>query len=136
MRLRVSFLISLGPPNPLPERTALQRSPLGATPGRRREVGDGSGGELDADQGRSFIVARPSNTWKASGRIGCVTSAAGPDYSGHQRFSPTSASLPPAISVILNTSKITAVDQPNMRTPFIAVMGPSRCQRSTGVTSP
>jgi hypothetical protein len=47
-------------------------------------------------------------------------------------FSPS----PLASSVIRNTSKITAVDQPNNSTPFIAVIGPSRCQRTTGVTSP
>jgi hypothetical protein len=35
-----------------------------------------------------------------------------------------------------NTSKITAVDQPNIRTPFIAVMGPSSSQSRSGVTSP
>ena len=39
-------------------------------------------------------------------------------------------------SVLRSTSKTTAVDQPNNSTPFIAVMGPSKCQRSTGVTSP
>jgi hypothetical protein len=32
--------------------------------------------------------------------------------------------------------EITAVDQPNNRMPFIAVIGPSRFQRLTGVTSP
>jgi hypothetical protein len=35
-----------------------------------------------------------------------------------------------------STSKMTAVDQPNSRTPFIAAIGPSRRQRSTGTTSP
>ena len=53
-------------------------------------------------------------------------------YFGHPRFSP----LPLARSVMRNTSKITAVDQPNSSTPFIAVIGPSKCQRTTGVTSP
>ena len=45
---------------------------------------------------------------------------------------PASVGLPHRRStsnVMRNTSKITAVDQPNNRTPFIAVMGPSRCQR-------
>jgi hypothetical protein len=36
----------------------------------------------------------------------------------------------------LNTSNMTAVDQPNSRTPFIAAIGPRSCQRSTGTTSP
>ena len=40
------------------------------------------------------------------------------------------------ISVLRSTSKMTAVDHPNNSTPFIAVIGPSRCQRSIGVTSP
>jgi hypothetical protein len=35
-----------------------------------------------------------------------------------------------------STSKMTAVDQPNSSTPFIAVIGPSSRQRSTGMTSP
>jgi hypothetical protein len=38
--------------------------------------------------------------------------------------------------VLSNTSNISAVDQPNIRTPFMAVIGPSKCQRTTGVTSP
>jgi hypothetical protein len=38
--------------------------------------------------------------------------------------------------VFRNTSKITAVDHPNSNTPFIAVMGLSKRQRSTGTTSP
>jgi hypothetical protein len=36
----------------------------------------------------------------------------------------------------LNTSNMTAVDQPDSRTPFIAAIGPRICQRSTGTTSP
>jgi hypothetical protein len=36
----------------------------------------------------------------------------------------------------LSTSKMTAVDQPNISTPFIAVIGPSSRQRSTGITLP
>ena len=60
----------------------------------------------------------------------------GAHYSGHQRLSCFSGPPPVAISVIRKTSKITAVDQPNNSTPFIAVIGPSKCQRSTGVTSP
>jgi hypothetical protein len=38
--------------------------------------------------------------------------------------------------VLCSTSKMTAVDHPNIRAPFIAVMGPSSFQSSTGVTSP
>jgi hypothetical protein len=38
--------------------------------------------------------------------------------------------------VLRSTSKMTAVDQPNSNTQFIAVMGPSSRQRSTGSTSP
>src|ERR1700722_9641651 len=38
--------------------------------------------------------------------------------------------------VFCSTSKMTAVDHPNIRAPFIAVMGPSSFQSSTGVTSP
>src|SRR5947207_573055 len=56
-------------------------------------------------------------------------------YLGHSRFSRARCS-PLASKVVRNTSKITAVDQPNIRTPFIAVIGPSRDQRLTGVTSP
>ena len=39
-------------------------------------------------------------------------------------------------SAVLRTSKITAVDQPNNSTPFIAVIGPSKRQRGTGTISP
>ena len=39
-------------------------------------------------------------------------------------------------SVRRSTSKITAVDHPNSSTPFIAVSGPSSCQRGTGTMSP
>jgi hypothetical protein len=42
----------------------------------------------------------------------------------------------PSINVRRSTSKMTAVDQPNSSTPFIAVIGPRSRQRSTGVTSP
>jgi hypothetical protein len=42
----------------------------------------------------------------------------------------------PDLSVRRSTSKMTAVDQPNSSTPFIAVTGPSSCHRATGVTSP
>jgi len=42
----------------------------------------------------------------------------------------------PSLTVLRSTSKMTAVDQPNSSTPFIAVIGPSSRQRSTGVTSP
>jgi hypothetical protein len=42
----------------------------------------------------------------------------------------------PSLTVLRSTSKITAVDQPNSSTPFIAVIGPSSRQRSNGVTSP
>jgi len=38
--------------------------------------------------------------------------------------------------VLRSTSKISAVDQPNSRTPFIAVIGPKRRHRATGVISP
>jgi hypothetical protein len=38
--------------------------------------------------------------------------------------------------VLRNTSKMTAVDQPNSSTPFVAVRGPSSRQSATGVTSP
>jgi hypothetical protein len=40
------------------------------------------------------------------------------------------------VNVLRSTSKITAVDHPNNNTPFIAVIGPSSRQRSTGSTSP
>jgi hypothetical protein len=94
----------------------------------------------------SAVLSRPIRstsarmaTGPAAGSIqikhDCSSSCA-PHYSGHQRFPCFSASSPPANSVIRNTSKITAVDQPNNSTPFIAVIGPSKCQRSTGVMSP
>ena len=35
-----------------------------------------------------------------------------------------------------STSTMTAVDHPNISAPFIAAIGPSNCQRSTGRTSP
>jgi hypothetical protein len=60
-------------------------------------------------------------------RIGCHASCA-LHYLGNQRSSRFSPSSPLAISVIGNTSKFTAVDQPNSSTPFIAVIDPSRCQ--------
>jgi AcrR family transcriptional regulator len=40
------------------------------------------------------------------------------------------------VNVLRSTSKMTAVDQPNNSTPFIAVIGPSKRQRSNGITSP
>ena len=39
-------------------------------------------------------------------------------------------------TVLRSTSKITAVDQPNSSTPFIAVSGPSSRQRVAGTMSP
>jgi dienelactone hydrolase len=57
--------------------------------------------------------------------------ASGPHYSDSR-----CRSLRGAAIVLRRTSKMTAVDQPNNSTPFIAVIGPSKCQRSNGVTSP
>jgi hypothetical protein len=119
------------------------RSSLETNRQRTCEAGDGPSGPVDTDQGklvhcaaaryfRQVITA--THKWHWAGPA--IMSVAGPHYLRHQRFSTASASLPPAINVIRNTSKITAVDQPNSSTPFIAVIGPSRCQRSTGVTSP
>jgi hypothetical protein len=39
-------------------------------------------------------------------------------------------------TVLRRISKMTAVDQPNSNHPFIAVIGPSSCQRLTGIMSP
>ena len=73
---------------------------------------------VDTDQGRLTLSAE---------RISAVAR-----YFDQPRFSPS----PPASNVMRNTSNSTAVDQPNNSTPFIAVIGPSKCQRTTGVTSP
>jgi hypothetical protein len=58
-----------------------------------------------------------------------LITAAWPDYC-------YTCSLRGAAIVLRSTSKMTAVDQPNNSTPFIAVIGPSKCQRTNGVTSP
>src|SRR5262245_9649651 len=53
--------------------------------------------------------------------------------------SATSAShlyVPVRANALRSTSKITAVDHPISNTPFNAVIGPSRRQRSTGTMSP
>ena len=42
----------------------------------------------------------------------------------------------PIIIAFCSTSKMTAVDHPNNSAPFIAVIGPSSRQPSTGITSP
>ena len=76
-------------------------------------------------------------------RPGAMASAT-PTVSSHQRTLQESAGAAPpcyaspllVISSLRSTSKMTAVDQPNSSTPFIAVIGPSKCQRCTGVTSP
>src|SRR5204863_9907362 len=108
------ILISLGLKFPIfPREGELQCSPLKV----QCEDGDGPMIRIDTDQAPLFIEPRRH-------------------YSDHQRFCSFPPSLPPAVSVIRNTSKITAVDQPNSSTPFIAVIGPSKCQRTTGVTSP
>src|SRR5215510_1933047 len=41
-----------------------------------------------------------------------------------------------AMEIVRSTSKITAADQPNSRTPFIAAIGPSSRQYATGMMSP
>src|SRR5262249_8329493 len=48
----------------------------------------------------------------------------------------SSGMLPVRASALRSTSKMTAVDHPNSRKPFIAVIGPSRSQRFTGTMSP
>jgi hypothetical protein len=55
---------------------------------------------------------------------------------GSERRYSKPAAVAPWIIVLRNTSKMTAVDQPNSSTPFIAVNGPSSRQRSPGITSP
>ena len=51
-------------------------------------------------------------------------------------FSRRQSSGGPGIIAFRRTAKMTAVDQPNNSTPFIAVIGASNCQRRNGVTSP
>jgi hypothetical protein len=58
------------------------------------------------------------------------------DYSEDTPHLRSPSSVPAVVIVFRRTSKMTAVDQPNSSTPFIAVIGPSKCQRCTGVTSP
>jgi hypothetical protein len=48
----------------------------------------------------------------------------------------TAAAGDVCLIVLRSTSKMTAVDQPNTSTPFIAVIGPISRHRSTGITSP
>lgn len=44
--------------------------------------------------------------------------------------------VPTRAQVFRSTSKITAVDHPNSSAPFMAVIGPSNRQRSSGTISP
>jgi hypothetical protein len=69
-------------------------------------------------------------------RLDGMLTMSAPHYPGYPRPSPCLSSLRTVVMTLRRTSKITAVDQPNNRTPFIAVMGPSKFQRSPGVTSP
>lgn len=67
--------------------------------------------------------------------------AAGQTATHWSRSSELNADPPGAIearccSVLRSTSNSTAVDQPNSRMPFIAVIGPSRRHAGTGVISP
>jgi hypothetical protein len=48
----------------------------------------------------------------------------------------TAAAGDACLIVLRSTSKMTAVDQANTSTPFIAVIGPISRHRSTGITSP
>ena len=58
-----------------------------------------------------------------------------PKYRDHWAFS-AAAVGEPLVIVLRSTSKMTAVDQPNRSTPFMAVIGPISRQRSIGTTSP
>ena len=53
----------------------------------------------------------------------------GPEPSGR----PAAVAAGPPVIALRSTSKMTAVDQPNSRTPFIAVIGASSRQRATGI---
>jgi hypothetical protein len=59
-----------------------------------------------------------------------------PDRQSPEIRYPESAMSELIFIVFCSTSKMTAVDHPNIRAPLIAVMGPSSFQSSTGVTSP
>src|SRR5947209_11020307 len=97
------------------------------------ETGAGRTSRVDTDQAHipPFVRYKKTDNRLSHGDDLVIRNRQAP-----QRFSRIPPSSPLAISVIRNTSNITAVDQPNRSTPFIAVMGPSRLQRSTGVTSP
>jgi len=58
------------------------------------------------------------------------------DYSDDAPQLRSPSAVPLVIIVFRRTAKMTAVDQPNISTPFIAVIGPSKFQRCNGVTSP
>jgi hypothetical protein len=83
----------------------------------------------------SSLPADAGGSARRSGLNVTLTPTA-PHYSRYPRLSLSPSSLKMVISALRSTSKMAAVDQPNNSTPFIAVIGPSKCQRSTGVTSP
>jgi len=72
---------------------------------------------------------RPASL-RASGRP--ITAS---KYRDYWVFSTAAVGEPLGI-VLRSTSKMTAVDQPNRSTPFMAVIGPISRQRSIGTTSP
>ena len=79
---------------------------------------------------------------KPSGRVGRDRCAHKTCQHRTALFNPTPGlgrsqeSISTFIRALRSTSKITAVDQPNSSMPFIAVIGPSSRQGSTGVMSP
>ena len=99
---------------------------------------------------RTSRSQRRCNRWCGSsaspgtGAARCASSATTPACRRRRIFGPPPRSyFPPDCRtrrsdamVLRSTSRMTAVDQPNSSTPFIAVIGPSSCQRTTGITSP
>jgi hypothetical protein len=88
------------------------------------------GGAFGGDTGAALSSVMPS-CYRTDMKSGSHLPTSSPEM----RY-PESATSELIFIVFCRTSKMTAVDHPNIRAPFIAVIGPSSFQSSTGVTSP
>jgi hypothetical protein len=108
------------------------------------DLGCADGGPLMSGRGGSDCNARPDRTsrlravrgrferrLRARGSLSLWLTTLGQSQPRVRR-----KSFREVRTVVHNTWKMTAVDQPNSRTPFMAVIGPSKRQCSTGTTSP
>ena len=84
-----------------------------------------------------FAVLRAVMTSQTEALIGLIDRPIRREVLGWRNCLSHGCSSVPLVTIVLRrTAKMTAVDQPNNSTPFIAVIGPSKCQRCSGVTSP